>query len=75
MGGTETIRAIRALAGPAGRIPVVAVIDGDGDEARAVLEAGADQVLRKPVSVSSAARVLAAVAPGTPKPIATLAVA
>ena len=75
MGGAETIRAIRALAGPPGRIPVVAVIDGDGEEARAVLDAGADQVLRKPVSVSSAARVLAAVARGTPEPIETLAVA
>ena len=47
--------------GPTSRMPIVAVIDGDGEEARAVLEAGADQVLRKPVSVSSAARVLAAV--------------
>ena len=75
MGGAETIRAIRALAGPAGRTPIVAVIEGDGDEARAVLEAGADQALRKPVSVSSAARVLAAVARGTPAMIETLAVA
>jgi signal transduction histidine kinase/CheY-like chemotaxis protein len=66
MGGPETIRAIRGLDGPVGRTPIVAVIEGDGDEARAVLEAGADQVLRKPVSVSSAARVLAAVARGTP---------
>ncbi len=75
MGGADTIRAIRALAGPASRIPVVAVIDGDGEEARAVLEAGADQVLRKPVSVSSAARVLAAVDRGTAVVSETLAVA
>ena len=48
---------------------------GDGEEARAVLEAGADQVLRKPISVSSAARVLAAVARGAPAVIEALAVA
>ena len=75
MDGAETIRALRALAGPISRMPIVAVIDGDGEEARAVLEAGADQVLRKPISVSSAARVLAAVARGTPTTIETLAVA
>jgi DNA-binding response OmpR family regulator len=51
------------------------VIEGDGEEARAVLEAGADQVLRKPASVSSVARVLAAVARRTPPMIEALAVA
>jgi signal transduction histidine kinase/CheY-like chemotaxis protein len=66
LGGPETIRAIRELDGPVGRTPIVAVIEGDGEEARAVLKAGADQVLRKPVSVSSAARVLAAAARQAP---------
>ena len=75
MGGLETIRAVRALTGPLGRIPIVAVIEGEGDEARAVLEAGVDQVLRRPVSVSSAARVLAAVTRGTSAMTETLAVA
>jgi CheY-like chemotaxis protein len=75
MDGAQTIRALRALAGPVSRMPIVAVIDGDGEEARAVLEAGADQVLRKPISVSSAARVLAAVARGAPAVIEALAVA
>ena len=59
MDGPEAARAIRGLAGAQGRTPIVAVIDGDSDEARAVLDAGADQVLRKPVSVSSVARALA----------------
>ena len=75
MDGAETIRAIRALDGATGRTPIVAVIEGDGEEARAVIEAGADQVLRKPVSVASAARVLAAVGQETPATIETLAVA
>jgi signal transduction histidine kinase/CheY-like chemotaxis protein len=75
MGCAETIRAIRELTGPVSRTPIVAVIEGDGEEARAVLEAGADQVLRKPVSVSSAARVLAAVDRGTPAMVEALAVA
>jgi CheY-like chemotaxis protein len=74
-GGPETIRAIRKLAGAVGQLPIVAVIEGDGEEARAVLEAGADQVLRKPASVSSVARVLAAVARRTPPMIEALAVA
>jgi signal transduction histidine kinase/CheY-like chemotaxis protein len=75
IGGAETIRAIRNLGGSIGATPIVAVIEGDGDEARALLEAGADQVLRKPVSVSSAARVLAAVARETPAMVEALAVA
>ena len=75
MDGAETIRAIRGLDGATGRTPIVAVIEGDGDEARAVIDAGADQVLRKPVSVSSAARILAAVSQETPATIETLAVA
>jgi signal transduction histidine kinase len=62
MDGAEAARAIRGLSGPAGLTPIVAVIDGDGDEARAVLDAGADQVLRKPVTVSSVARALAEIA-------------
>jgi signal transduction histidine kinase len=59
MDGAQAARAIRALSGPPGQTPIVAVIDGDGDEARAVLDAGADQVLRRPVTVSSVARALA----------------
>jgi len=62
MDGVEASRSIRRLSGPAALTPIVAVIEGDGDEARAVLDAGADQVLRKPVSVSSVARALAEIA-------------
>jgi CheY-like chemotaxis protein len=39
--------------------PIVAVIGGDADEARAMLEAGADAVLRKPVTVTGVARAVA----------------
>ena len=49
-----------ALSGAIGRAPIVAVIGGDADEARAFLDAGVDQVLRKPVNVASVARAIAA---------------
>jgi CheY-like chemotaxis protein/anti-sigma regulatory factor (Ser/Thr protein kinase) len=62
MDGAEAARAIRALNGLAAQTPIVAVIEGDGEEARAVLDAGADQVLRKPLTVSSVARALAEIA-------------
>ncbi|HXQ45419.1 MAG TPA: ATP-binding protein [Caulobacteraceae bacterium] len=75
MDGAEAARAIRALGGPAGQTPIVAVIDGDGDEARAVIDAGADQVLRKPVSVSSVARALAEISRAKAAESDTLAVA
>jgi signal transduction histidine kinase/ActR/RegA family two-component response regulator len=60
MDGPETARAIRALSGPAGRTPIVAVIGGDADEAEAFRLAGVNEVLRKPVSVASVARALSA---------------
>jgi signal transduction histidine kinase/CheY-like chemotaxis protein len=50
---------LRASEGPNRESPIVAMIDGDGDEASGFLEAGADIVLRKPVSVAAVARVLA----------------
>jgi signal transduction histidine kinase/ActR/RegA family two-component response regulator len=75
MDGVEAARAIRNLTGPAGQTPIVAVIDGDGDEARAVLDAGVDQVLRKPVSVSSVARALAEISRAKAAGSDTLAVA
>jgi len=37
----------------------VAVIGGDADEARECLDAGADCVMRKPVTVSAVARAVA----------------
>jgi CheY-like chemotaxis protein len=59
MDGPETARTLRALSGPASELPVVAVIGGDADEAQAMLDAGADTVLRKPVTVASVARAVA----------------
>ena len=58
--GPETIRSIRALTTGAARAPIVAVIGGEIEEAQACLQAGADAVLRKPVTVASVARALAA---------------
>ena len=60
LGAAETIRAIRASDTPGARGPIVAVIGGEMREAQASLKAGADAVLRRPVSVSSLARALAA---------------
>lgn len=57
--GPACARAIRALEGIQGRLPIVAVIGGDLDEAQAMIEAGCDAVLRKPVTVSAVARAVA----------------
>jgi CheY-like chemotaxis protein len=57
--GPACARAIRALDGDQGRLPIVAVIGGDLDEAQAMTEAGCDAVLRKPVTVSAVARAVA----------------
>ncbi len=59
MDGPETAQTLRALQGAASELPVVAVIGGDADEAQAMLDAGADTVLRKPVTVASVARAVA----------------
>ncbi|WP_293904326.1 ATP-binding protein [Phenylobacterium sp.] len=57
--GAETICALRALGGAAGRTPAVALTGGDAEEAQAALAAGADALLRRPVAVPAAARALA----------------
>jgi signal transduction histidine kinase/ActR/RegA family two-component response regulator len=59
--GPQTIRALRALSGSAGQAPIIALIGGDADEAQACIQAGADDLLRKPISVAGAARAVAAV--------------
>jgi signal transduction histidine kinase/CheY-like chemotaxis protein len=59
MDGPATARALRALPGAAAKLPVVAVIGGDAEDAAAMLEAGADTVLRKPVTVAGVARAVA----------------
>lgn len=57
--GPAAASALRGDDGPNRDAPIVAVIDGDGEEASEFLEAGADIILRKPVSVAAVARVLA----------------
>ncbi|MFZ0266241.1 ATP-binding protein [Caulobacter sp.] len=57
--GPQTAAALRALDGSNRHVAIVAVIGGDADEARECLDAGADTVLRKPVSVAAVARAVA----------------
>ncbi len=57
--GPGAAAALREAAGPNRATPIVAVIDGDGEEASEFLDAGADIILRKPVSVAAVARALA----------------
>ncbi|CAN5373338.1 ATP-binding protein [soil metagenome] len=59
MDGPQTARALRALDGANRQVAIIAVIGGDADEARECLDAGADTVLRKPVSVAAVARAVA----------------
>ena len=59
MDGCDAAAAIRALPTAARHTPIVAVIGGDADEARDCLAAGADAVMRKPVTVSGVARAVA----------------
>jgi CheY-like chemotaxis protein len=47
------------LPDPVGRVPIISVIGGEAEDARACLEAGADAVMRKPVSVAGVARAIA----------------
>jgi CheY-like chemotaxis protein len=58
--GPAAIKAIRDLEEPASRAAIIAVIEGDADEARACLDAGATRVMRRPVTVANVARTLAA---------------
>lgn len=58
--GAQIIQAVRGFAGAAARAPIVAVIGGNSEDAQACIDAGADVVLRKPVSVSGVARAVAA---------------
>ena len=57
--GPETIAEIRGINGPTCRTPIVAVIDGDADQAQSCREAGADAVLRKPVTAVALSRAVA----------------
>jgi len=57
--GPQTAAEVRGLGGANVTMPIIAVIGGDADEARECLDAGADTVLRKPVSVAAVARAVA----------------
>ena len=59
--GPQAIRALRLADGPCAAAPIIGIIGGDPEEATACLEAGADQVLRKPFTVAGVARALAVV--------------
>lgn len=59
MGGAATAAALRKLEGAMSRVPIVAVTGGDAEEAQECLDAGADAVLRKPVTVAAVARAVA----------------
>jgi signal transduction histidine kinase/ActR/RegA family two-component response regulator len=57
--GPDAIRAIRALAEPVRGVAVIAVIGGEAAEAADCVEAGADAVMRRPVTVAAVARAIA----------------
>ena len=57
--GPAATAEIRRFDGAPGRLPIIAVIGGDADEAQDCLQAGANAVLRKPVSVTTVARAVA----------------
>jgi signal transduction histidine kinase len=60
MATPAAISAIRELSAPVGLVPIIAVIGGDAaEDAGACQAAGADAVMRKPVSVAGVARAIA----------------
>jgi PAS domain S-box-containing protein len=59
MDGLGATRAIRALSGPTGQVPIVAVTaDASGEQAEACIAAGMDDVLSKPIQPAELQRVL-----------------
>jgi signal transduction histidine kinase/CheY-like chemotaxis protein len=60
LSGPEASAGVARMAKAARGAPIIAVIGGDGEEAEACLGAGVDQVLRRPATVASVARALAA---------------
>ncbi|HXQ14365.1 MAG TPA: response regulator [Caulobacteraceae bacterium] len=66
-GGLETLRAIRALPGPAGETPVIGLTAiGRDDEAQRWLGAGLAGVLTKPITAARLYAALSMVAEGQP---------
>lgn len=76
MSGADAAAALRKLNGPMAQVPIVAVTGGDAEEAQECLEAGADAVLRKPVTVGAVARAVADASSGAkPRRVSHRAVA
>jgi signal transduction histidine kinase/CheY-like chemotaxis protein len=61
LSGPNAAQELRALAEAARNAPVIGVIGSEAEEAEACLQAGVDQVLRRPATVAGVARILAAV--------------
>lgn len=59
MDGPAAAKALRESEGPNRSAPIIAVIEGGSDDVRESLDAGADIVLRKPISVAGVARAVA----------------
>lgn len=61
------VAGLRALPGAAARTPVIALADGEAEEAEAALASGADALLRRPATAPAVARSIAeALAPSAP---------
>ena len=59
MDGLEAIRRIRAFAGPAGRVPIIALTAfAMKEDERRILQAGADGYLSKPIDLARAAELI-----------------
>jgi len=56
--GARIVTDLQALGGAPARTPVLAMIDGEGEDAEACLAAGARAILRKPANAPALARAL-----------------
>ncbi|MBN8552976.1 MAG: response regulator [Caulobacterales bacterium] len=59
LSGAEMIARVRSLTGPAAGLPIVAMSDGSADHVQAMLQAGSDSALRKPVTLTTLGRAIA----------------
>ncbi len=59
MKGPETVSEIRKMGGLSAMVPIVALIEGQAELAQAFLDAGADAILRKPVTAVTLSRAVA----------------
>jgi len=76
MDGLQATRAIRALPGVAGRVPIIAMTaNARAEDRRACLAAGMDEHLGKPVDLDALSAILRAVAEGQPSRPGSLPVA